>query len=459
MRLMSLRLASWALTTRWRNLSVACASVRRRLMMMFSHATPRFLRPLTRRSDSAAASAVAMETTTNWVRSVSRRSCLSSTAFARVLSNAATASSMSSLPASPDAKLAIPKSVFAALMAPSSFFLIVITFCRNESRKSGNDSSRSVWPVGAVSTTMRWKSPFLAMSSTFPSATTSSMPGGGFSRRSANSSKPIFDANSPSLLFMLETPRSFSLNSSNAFSVSTSIANRLPSVPSTIAGEPESFMLRQSPRECAGSVEMRRVLTPSSASFTPSALLVLVFPTPPFPPTNTNCTSLAVSVSNSFPYCPFAMWSGPKAAAPNARSPYTPTISVSNSGTLVMWSGETCGDDWRYLRVRSWSLVMRCRYASDSVSLRSSWLTTMWRSATLLSRSLVANRPLSADDKPVAMHTITNSDRSGSCKSESKSSIRSRNLIATSFAFAPPCLMLSLDGILIPSCDAMNDPA
>eukprot|EP00961_Rhodomonas_salina_P153292 2063818-Rhodomonas_salina.1 len=29
-------------------------------------------------------------------------------------------------------------------------------------------------------------------------------------------------------------------------------------------------MLRQSPRECAGSVEMRRVLTPSSASFTPA---------------------------------------------------------------------------------------------------------------------------------------------------------------------------------------------
>mmetsp|Transcript_60412 Transcript_60412/g.124240 ORF Transcript_60412/g.124240 Transcript_60412/m.124240 type:complete len:274 (+) Transcript_60412:967-1788(+) len=273
---------------------------------MLSTATPLSCKPWTRRSLSEAARAVAMVTTMNCVVASSVSSSRSSIALSRCRCSAAAASSMSSRPSSPEAKLLSPKSVLAALMAPSNFLLMLITFCRKESRKSGKESSRSVCPVGAVSTMTRSKPESLTSVRTFPSATTSSMPGGGFSSRSANSSSPIFAASSPSLLFILDTPLSFSLKLSSAFSVSTSIAKRFPSVPSTTVGSPFNCMPRQSPRECAGSVEITNVLIPSSASFTPRALLVLVLPTPPLPPTKTNW--LLHSGSKSFPYCPSSVF-------------------------------------------------------------------------------------------------------------------------------------------------------
>lgn len=65
----------------------------------------------------------------------------------------------------------------------------------------------------------------------------------------------------------------------------------------------------------------------------------------------------------------FAMWSGPKAAAPNARSPYTPTISVSNSGTCQTTIHQSKPDTSRerlpedlmlVLGQREWVLVLSC---------------------------------------------------------------------------------------------------
>lgn len=77
----------------------------------------------------------------------------------------------------------------------------------------------------------------------------------------------------------------------------------VPSVPSIGVGSPVRCTSSASESECAGSVEMINVLFPLSASFTPIAALVDVFPTPPFPPTKTKrsfVASRAPGVNRSF---------------------------------------------------------------------------------------------------------------------------------------------------------------
>ena len=46
------------------------------------------------------------------------------------------------------------------------------------------------------------------------------------------------------------------------------------------------FTSKASPKECAGSVETSRVRNPASEKAIAIAELLLVFPTPPLPPTN-----------------------------------------------------------------------------------------------------------------------------------------------------------------------------
>mmetsp|Transcript_52153 Transcript_52153/g.124242 ORF Transcript_52153/g.124242 Transcript_52153/m.124242 type:complete len:369 (+) Transcript_52153:489-1595(+) len=343
----------WAFATRCTH-AASALSPSSWFTIRLSTATPRSANPWTSRSLSANESCVAMDTTRNCVLSASVSSSRSSTAFKRWRSIAAAASSTSSF--FPPSAL-MPKSDFAVLMAPSSLRLIPRTFCKKPSRKSGKERRRSVCPVGAVSTITRSNVPSRITSITSPSATTSSVPGGGFSRISANSSNPILEPRSPSRPPICETLRSLDLNFSSASSVSTSIAQRFPCVPSISTGSPASLTARQSPRECAGSVEIISVFSPASASCTPSALLVLVFPTPPLPPTNTNW--LLLPFSNRPPYCAWRF--SLKATPPRARRPYTDVTSVSNRGTSVMLSLPVCGELLMFPSVRFCSFFRRSR--------------------------------------------------------------------------------------------------
>mmetsp|Transcript_46142 Transcript_46142/g.144733 ORF Transcript_46142/g.144733 Transcript_46142/m.144733 type:complete len:225 (+) Transcript_46142:1867-2541(+) len=161
--------------------------------------------------------------------------------------------------------------------------------------KRGYSSSRSVCPVGAVSITILSNSiacpravlasPSSTSEIILLSATSSSAPGGGTSKMSVISDSPSFDAmlstsSDPFRLLMT------ALNSSIASFRSTSRAYRLPPCSATGVTFPlDRSVMSASPSECAGSVEITSVLSPSSASFTANAALVLVFPTPPFPPT------------------------------------------------------------------------------------------------------------------------------------------------------------------------------
>mmetsp|Transcript_60411 Transcript_60411/g.124237 ORF Transcript_60411/g.124237 Transcript_60411/m.124237 type:complete len:210 (+) Transcript_60411:459-1088(+) len=163
--------------------------------------------------------------------------------------------------------------------------------------KRGYSSNRIVCPVGAVSITIRSKlmvSPravFAAPSSTSDitllRATSSSAPGGATSKMSVISDRPslaarLFESSLPL------SPCTTALNSATASWRSTSNAYRLPPCSATgVTLPPERSVIKASPKECAGSVESTSVRSPSSANFTAMAALVLVFPTPPFPPTKT----------------------------------------------------------------------------------------------------------------------------------------------------------------------------
>ncbi len=68
---------------------------------------------------------------------------------------------------------------------------------------------------------------------------------------------------------------------------STSSAYRFPPCSATGVTFPlERSVMSASPNECAGSVLSTRVRNPSSANLIAIAALVLVLPTPPFPPTS-----------------------------------------------------------------------------------------------------------------------------------------------------------------------------
>mmetsp|Transcript_25066 Transcript_25066/g.54657 ORF Transcript_25066/g.54657 Transcript_25066/m.54657 type:complete len:285 (-) Transcript_25066:133-987(-) len=166
----------------------------------------------------------------------------------------------------------------------------------------GNASILNVWPVGAVSTITASNLPALAplTSSTLDSATNSSSPGGGLFSSPENSRKPNPSSRSG------ETPRaSANLLTSNASRLerkessaadgSTSHACSRPPVSGSVIATSSPWLDRKStssasPREWAGSVltiSTLRSATASEASVTAREDDTVVFPTPPFPPTNT----------------------------------------------------------------------------------------------------------------------------------------------------------------------------
>mmetsp|Transcript_36418 Transcript_36418/g.73506 ORF Transcript_36418/g.73506 Transcript_36418/m.73506 type:complete len:230 (-) Transcript_36418:177-866(-) len=187
--------------------------------------------------------------------------------------------------------------------------------------KRGYSRSRMVWPVGAVSITIlsNWiVSPMAVLASpsstsdiTLLRATSSSAPGGATSKISVISDSPSFAAMlSASLPF---SPSSTRRNSATASSRSTSSAYRFPPCSATgVTLPPERSAISASPRECAGSVEITSVRRPSSANLIAIAALVLVFPTPPFPPTKTYLrpgrSTRRLRPSSPFPRNPMHPW-------------------------------------------------------------------------------------------------------------------------------------------------------
>mmetsp|Transcript_12477 Transcript_12477/g.36129 ORF Transcript_12477/g.36129 Transcript_12477/m.36129 type:complete len:240 (+) Transcript_12477:1703-2422(+) len=179
---------------------------------------------------------------------------------------------------------------------PSKRWRRAVTLPRKASRNSGAARRRRVCPVGAVSMITRsYPSPsalVCAACTTSLSATSSSMPGGGFWIMATKSWMPSFDTKSAA--FCPPTCRAASVTSSSSTTCwnrsraawgSTSIASKL-SAPGT--GRAGNAVASASPREWAGSVDTTKVRNPASLMATPSAAAVDVFPTPPFPPTKMN---------------------------------------------------------------------------------------------------------------------------------------------------------------------------
>mmetsp|Transcript_42091 Transcript_42091/g.105257 ORF Transcript_42091/g.105257 Transcript_42091/m.105257 type:complete len:245 (+) Transcript_42091:1476-2210(+) len=197
-----------------------------------------------------------------------------------------------SIPSCPARKLpACPTTSNGTSILPRRDRALVRRFVMN----LGYSRRRMVCPVGAVSMTMRSnemlspKAVFAFPSSTkeitLESATSSSAPGGGLSKMSVKDPNPnlsaIVSLSAPPL-----RPPTTRLNSATESSRSTSSPYSKPPCSEIGVTLPlERSVVSASPRECAGSVEITRVRSPSSASLIAIAALVLVLPTPPLPPT------------------------------------------------------------------------------------------------------------------------------------------------------------------------------
>mmetsp|Transcript_24521 Transcript_24521/g.61241 ORF Transcript_24521/g.61241 Transcript_24521/m.61241 type:complete len:222 (+) Transcript_24521:445-1110(+) len=189
-------------------------------------------RDVMRRLDSESERTVGMVTTTNsealGLRIISRRSVMLARNFSRFFS------ALSREGGGPPKMLIVLR---MAVMRPLSLTMRP----RNPSRKSGKDRRRSVWPVGAVSMTTRSKRSDLRSSTTWVSATSSSIPGGTLSRIPANSSTPSCRAISlPNPWPSLTKDNTSSRNSFTAASVSTSIPYNILFDPSMSTGPPPS---------------------------------------------------------------------------------------------------------------------------------------------------------------------------------------------------------------------------
>mmetsp|Transcript_18786 Transcript_18786/g.61353 ORF Transcript_18786/g.61353 Transcript_18786/m.61353 type:complete len:231 (+) Transcript_18786:410-1102(+) len=215
-----------------------------------------------RRALSLSPSTVGMVAITNSVVSVLRNSAFTSKSCALSASSFFTASSWSSFSA--------PKSDLTAEVADESFWRRRTTLPIERSRKSGSERRRSVWPVGAVSKTMRVKREYssaLMNCTTLAMASASSSPGGGVSSSSPSRSSASESAIPPSPTCPRKSstplPPSRLTNSANspfASSGSSSIPYSIPSVPSTNTGfPPDTSWASESDSECAGSVDTTNV--------------------------------------------------------------------------------------------------------------------------------------------------------------------------------------------------------
>ena len=139
---------------------------------------------------------------------------------------------------------------------------------------SGNESSRSVSPVGAQSTTTQSNSPSSWWRLICSSEKSSSIPGGTVSSSAAMRSTPRSASSSPSQSCTASQWRSISSWAC------TSWPNRLSA---TCVGSPPSSASSESERLWAGSVERTTVRRPAAAQRRAVAAATLVLPTPPLP--------------------------------------------------------------------------------------------------------------------------------------------------------------------------------
>mmetsp|Transcript_19645 Transcript_19645/g.56317 ORF Transcript_19645/g.56317 Transcript_19645/m.56317 type:complete len:266 (-) Transcript_19645:783-1580(-) len=206
-----------------------------------------------------------------------------------------------------------PATMLSICRAPCILFLMAWIFCRAFSNRSGKDSSRSVWPVGAVSNTIT--SYFIDCTDCMSSAneSASSMPG----KADSSSGRTRFQPSS-----VLSRNSAFSW-----YDESISMAWRL-SNPSMSVGVLVNFCVKASLKLCAGSVDSINTLPLLLASSTAMEHEVVVLPTPPLPPTKIhlydgvqiNSSRVECSISSSSPSAAMAMDMGTAAAAAAAAA-------------------------------------------------------------------------------------------------------------------------------------------
>mmetsp|Transcript_26719 Transcript_26719/g.66477 ORF Transcript_26719/g.66477 Transcript_26719/m.66477 type:complete len:356 (-) Transcript_26719:1289-2356(-) len=319
---------------------------------------PSCLSDLTRRSVSATANSVGMVTMQNsacagsWKRS-SSSAILSWNSFKRSRPDA---------PSDEESFLLVRSisSISPASIAPNdpkpllwNLSRISRNLWKKLSRNSGNASSLSVWPVGAVSMIRRSNGRpssvgRFRMPNTFDSATSSSVPGGAVSKRSSmsnNDPTPSVPVSARKLRLLLREAlvvarevESASRNSATVPSVSISSAKSWPllvalssnsrrSVPSEsilTSWPPPRLTFSASPRECAGSVLTTSVLKPFSAILIASAAEEDDLPTPPFPPM---MIQRRLGSSNRSDH--MGALARPKASSPKYLRPRGPVTSTS----------------------------------------------------------------------------------------------------------------------------------
>ena len=168
---------------------------------------------------------------------------------------------------------------------------------------SGKERNLRVCPVGAVSNTTTSQVGFSMCFSSSSNANASSRPGriisavltsdfmssnSCFAFESSIMPKPPMPPNPPfpPLMLFMASP-TFGSRLESLASGSISKPNR-PGTPSTGVGTEPRVASRESEVEWAGSLETNNTRSPLSASQTAVAEEVVVFPTPPFPPNNSN---------------------------------------------------------------------------------------------------------------------------------------------------------------------------
>mmetsp|Transcript_1198 Transcript_1198/g.2876 ORF Transcript_1198/g.2876 Transcript_1198/m.2876 type:complete len:265 (+) Transcript_1198:1239-2033(+) len=192
------------------------------------------------RALSSTAMYVGMVAMTNSVISLFRKSDLTTRMRCCKTSSLATVSSCFS---------DVPNKERTTAVAPASFLRSLMILPNDDSTKSGRLSSLSVWPVGAVSNTMREKRAYSADSAnwtTFAVATASSRPGGGVSSSSPSFRSASWLATMPMPMPLIKSCTCspvfdswlYVLNSLVASSGSTSSPHKGRSVPSRGTGLP-----------------------------------------------------------------------------------------------------------------------------------------------------------------------------------------------------------------------------
>ena len=139
---------------------------------------------------------------------------------------------------------------------------------------SGNESSRSVSPVGAQSTTTQSNSPSSWWRLIHSSEKSSSIPGGTVSSSAAMRSTPRSSSSEPSQ----------SCTESQWRSISSWACTSWPKrLSASCVGTPPSSASSESESEWAGSVDRTTVRRPAAAKRRAVAAATLVLPTPPLP--------------------------------------------------------------------------------------------------------------------------------------------------------------------------------